>query len=178
MGLLALCYPKLAADDQRFIDEFRHHHDHAYRDVVRPHFTVVFQVRELAETVFSEHVAQIARASRPFSFVCRYAMVHDDDSSDDYYVFLVPDEGFSELALLHDALYTNVLTPHLRLDIPYVPHVGIATLKDPRKCKELADELNAKGLRVGGRVDKISVVEYDGKVVTDLRHFRLGNDAS
>jgi 2'-5' RNA ligase len=105
-------------------------------------------------------------------------MVHNDDSSDNYYVFLVPDEGFSDLALLHDALYTRVLVPHLRLDLPYVPHVGIATLKDSRRCKELADELNAKRLRIGGRVDEISVVEYDGKVVTDLRHFRLGNDAA
>jgi len=105
-------------------------------------------------------------------------MVHNDDSSDDYYVFLVPDEGFSELALLHDALYAGVLASRLRLDIPYVPHIGIATLKDPRKCKELADELNAKPLRIQGQVEEISVVDYDGKVVTDLRHFRLANDAS
>lgn len=139
---------------------------------------MVFQVHELPEGVFSEHVARVARASRPLSFMCRYAMVHNDNSSDDYYVFLVPDEGFSELALLHDALYTSVLASHLRLDIPYVPHVGIATLKDSGRCKELADELNAKRLRIGGKVDEISVVEYDGKLVTDLRRFRLGNDAA
>ena len=178
MGLLALCYPKLTVGDQRFIDEFRHRHDHIYRDVVRPHFTMVFQVHDVTEPVFSEHVSRITRVSNPLSFVCRYAMVHNDDSSDDYYVFLVPDEGFSELALLHDALYGGVLASRLRLDIPYVPHIGIATLKDSRKCKELADELNAKRLRIQGRVEAISVVEYDGKVVTDVRHFRLANDAS
>ena len=105
-------------------------------------------------------------------------MVHNDDTSDDYYVFLVPDEGFSELALLHDSLYTNLLVTKLRLDIPYVPHIGIATLKDPQRCKELADELNGRRLRIGGRVDEISVVEYDGKLVTDLHHFRLGTDAT
>src|SRR5687768_15056856 len=178
MSLLALCYPKLSATDQRFIDDFRHQHDHAYRDVVRTHFTMVFQVHDLAEPVFSEHVARVARVSQSLSFTCRYAMVHNDDSSDDYYVFLVPDEGFSELALLHDALYTSLLAPKLRLDLPYVPHIGIATLKDVGRCKELADELNGKGLCVAGKVDAISIVEYNGRAVTDLRHFRLGIDAS
>jgi 2'-5' RNA ligase len=175
MSLLALCYPKLNAADQRFIDDFRHQHDHPYRDVVRPHFTMVFQVHDLAEPEFSEHVARVARVSQPLSFTCRYAMVHNDDSSDDYYVFLVPDEGFSELALFHDALYTNVLAPKLRLDIPYVPHVGIATLKNADRCKELADELNGKRLQIAGKVEAISVVEYNGQVVTDLRHFHLGS---
>jgi 2'-5' RNA ligase len=177
MSLLALCYPKLGAEDQRFIDEFRDRHDHAYRDVVRAHFTIVFQVRDLAEAVFAEHVASVAATSAPIRFVCRYAMVHNDISSDDYYVFLVPDEGFSELSLLHDALYTNVLAPKLRLDVPYVPHIGIATLKDAHRCKELAGELNGRRLHVDGTVEELSV-EYNGKIVTDLRHFLLGSNAA
>jgi 2'-5' RNA ligase len=178
VSLLALCFPKLRVEDQRYVDEFRDRHDHAYRDVVRAHFTMVFQVRDLAEPVFTEHVACIAEGSAPIRFVCRYAMVHNDVSSDDYYVFLVPEEGFSELSLLHDALYTRVLAPKLRLDVPYVPHVSIATLKDARRCKELADELNGRRLRVDGSVEEISIVEYNGKTVTDLRRFRLGNSAA
>jgi len=178
VSLLALCYPKFSVEDQRFVDDFRDHHDHAYRDVVRPHFTMVFQVRDLAEPAFSEHVGFVAEASGPIRFVCRYAMVHNDVSSDDYYVFLVPDEGFSELALLHDALYTKILESKLRLDIPYVPHIGVATLKDVHQCKELADELNAGHLCISGTIEEISVVEYNGKTVTDLRHFHLGNNAA
>jgi hypothetical protein len=178
MSLLALCYPKLSVEDQRFVDDFRDRHDHAYRHVVKAHFTTVFQVRKLAEPAFSTHVKTIAAGSAPFPFTCRYAMVHNDVSSDDYYVFLVPDEGFSEFALLHDALYTGVLASELRLDIPYVPHLGVATLKDPYQCKELADRLNAKRLRIGGAIEHISVVEYNGNVVTDLQHFRLGTNAA
>jgi len=177
MSLLALCYPKSRAEDQRFIDRVRLRHDHAYREVVRPHFTMVFQVRDLIESTFSAHVAHVAETSAPIRFVCRYAMVHNDVSSDDYYVFLVPDQGFSELALLHDALYTEVLAPRLRLDVPYVPHIGVATLKDPHRCKELADELNGQGLSIDGSVEEISVVKYNGQTVIDLHHFRLGDNA-
>jgi 2'-5' RNA ligase len=98
---------------------------------------MVFQIHDLSRPTFCEHVARIAATSVAFSFTCRYAMVHDDDSSDDYYVFLVPDEGFSKFSLLHDALHTEAVASRLRLDIPYVPHIGIATLKDPHQCRSL-----------------------------------------
>jgi 2'-5' RNA ligase len=178
MSLLALCYPTLSREDQRFVDEFRDRHDHTYRNVVKPHFTMVFQVHEMSEPVFTEHVERVADASSAIRFVCRYAMLHNDVSSDDYYVFLVPDEGFSELALLHDALYTKVLSSELRLDVPYVPHIGIATLKGPLRGKELADDLNRGRLSIGGKIEAISVVEYDGKGVTDLHHFPFGKNAT
>lgn len=68
--------------------------------------------------------------------------------------------------------------PRLRLEILYVPHIGIATLKDAPRCKELADELNGRRLSIGGKVDDIFVVEYNGKVVADLRHFTFGDNAA
>ena len=67
-----------------------------------------------------------------------------------------------------------MLASKLRLDLPFIPHFGIATIKDATRCKELADELNAAGPSLAGRIDGITVVEYDGKIVTDLRHFALG----
>lgn len=146
--------------------------------MVKPHFTMVFQIHDLPQNVFCEHVARIAATVESFSFVCRYAMVHDDDSSDDYYVFLVPDEGFSKFSRLHDALYAGPLAPNLRLDIPYVPHIGIATLKDAPECKKLADDLNRLGLSISGEVEEITVVEYNAKVVVDLESYRLGDHAA
>lgn len=139
---------------------------------------MVFQIHDLPQNVFCEHVARIAATVESFSFVCRYAMVHDDDSSDDYYVFLVPDEGFSKFSRLHDALYAGPLAPNLRLDIPYVPHIGIATLKDAPECKKLADDLNRLGLSISGEVEEITVVEYNAKVVVDLESYRLGDHAA
>ena len=63
MSLLALCYPKLAPEDQRFNAEFRGRYDLPFRDVVQLHFTMVFQVSDLAESVFSERVARAAAGS-------------------------------------------------------------------------------------------------------------------
>jgi len=134
----------------------------------------VFPVRDVDEATFVAHVGHIAESSAAIRFVCRYAMVHNDVFSDNYYVFLVPDEGLSEIALLHDALYTKVLASKLRLDLPFIPHIGIATMKDVTRCKELADELNTAHLSFAGSIEEITVVEYDSKIVTDARHFVLG----
>ena len=177
MSLVALCYPKVPERHQRFMDQLREKHDLAFKDVVRPHFTLVFPLRGVSDLVYREHIQTIAARREPFPFVCRYAMVHSDPANDNWYVFLVPDEGFSRIARLHDELYTGVLAPHLRLDLPYLPHIGVATFKDRTACRRLADELNRNGPEVSGVIDAISVGEYDGKVVADRYEIRLADGA-
>ncbi len=99
-------------------------------------------------------------------------MVGNDDSNENYYVFLVPDEGYSEISKLHDRLYRGVLAPYLRLDIPYVPHIGIATISDARRIKTLCDELNSTGVAIHGQIEAMSVCSYDGMKITDLKTFQ------
>ena len=173
-ALYTLCYPQLSDADRRFIDEYRYAHDIPYRSVVGPHFTMIFGCREVPLAVYREHVAGVARSQRPIAFSCRYAMLHDDDENDNYYVFLVPDEGYGELSLLHDKLYRGPLAPFLRLDIPYVPHIGIATMADASRVKALCDALNAKGVEIHGRIDALTICAYDGSTITDVESFPCG----
>jgi 2'-5' RNA ligase len=174
MSLVALSYPRVPEEHQKFMDEVRNRHDRKYKDIVRPHFSLVFSVPDIPETAFLAHVAAIAAKHEPIPFVCRYAMTHDDRANDDWYVFLVPDEGFSAIARLHDELYTGILAPHLLLDRPYIPHIGVATNRDNLACKRLADELNSGALLVSGAIDAITISEYDGTAVRDLRQVPLG----
>lgn len=170
--LYTLCYPTLTSEDRRFIDDFRREHDVPFRDVVAPHLTLVFGCDEVPELTYREHVRAVAQSQRVIRFSCRYAMVGNDDSNESYYVFLVPDEGYSEISRLHDRLYRGVLAPYLRLDIPYVPHIGIATIADPRRIKTLCDELNSTGVAIHGQIEAMSVCSYDGTKITDLETFR------
>lgn len=172
MNLYTLCYPKLTSEDRRFIDEYRNEYDIPFRDVVAPHFTMVFGCAEVSESVYREHVHGVAQSQGVIRFTCRYAMPANDDSNNNYYVFLVPDEGYSELSKLHDQLYRGVLAPYLRLDIPYVPHIGIATIPDAPQIKALCDGLNSSGVIVSGEIDTISVCSYDGSKITDLETFQ------
>lgn len=49
------------------------------------------------------------------------------------FVFLMASRGAASLTALHDRLYTRSLSPHLRRDIPYEPHITIA--RDPDLAK-------------------------------------------
>ncbi len=169
--LFTLCYPKLTAGDHRFIEKFRLENDIPFRDVVAPHFTLVFGCGEVSEPVYREHVGVVARSQGVIRFSCRYAMVGNDASNDNYYVFLVPDEGYSQISILHDRLYRGVLEQFLRLDIPYVPHIAIATNTDARRIKALCDELNSTGVAIHGQIDGMTVCSYDGSIITDLETF-------
>jgi hypothetical protein len=111
----------------------------------------------------------------PIHFNCRYAMLGNDDSNDNYYVFLVPDEGYSAISRLHDQLYTGPFARFHRLNIPYIPHIGIATIPDAQQIKKLCDDLNRTKLNIAGILNHITICAYDGKRITDLERINFGN---
>jgi hypothetical protein len=169
--LYTLCYPRLADADRKFIDEFRREHDLPFRDVVAPHFTMLFGCSEVPLPAYREHVAEVARSQSTITFSCRYAQVVSDDSNDNYYVFLVPDTGYNEISKLHDKLYRGPLAPHLRLDIPYIPHIGIATIPNAATIKALCDQLNSLPVAIHGRIEAITLCSFDGLRIADLESF-------
>ena len=83
-------------------------------------------------------------------------------------MFFVPDEGYGQISKLHDRLYRGILKQHLRLDIPYVPHIAIATNNDAQRIKALCDELNSDGVAIQGQIDAMTVCSYDGSKITDV----------
>lgn len=155
--LYTVGYPEVSPEASSFMESFRREHDLPYRDVVAAHFTMVFGCKTLQIAEYTTHVSAIASQSRAVRFSCRYAMLGADDFDDTAYVFLVPDEGYSGLSLLHDRLYTGVLGPLLRLEVPFIPHITIGTLKDRAAAKMLCDELNRDGVRVEGFLRTLTV---------------------
>lgn len=157
------------------IRDFRKRHDKTYVDVIDPHWTMIFpgSTDGFDEQRLRDHISSVATESSPIRFSCRYALVYDDDSNDDYYIFLVPDEGFSEISRLHDRLYSDLMRPSLRLDIPYVPHIGIANGKDRDHLYELAKEWNAAGHEIHGMINALTLCSYDERKVQDLETFPL-----
>ena len=172
--LYTLAYPTLALADREFINRIRNEHDLPYRDVVNPHFTMVFSCDQVEDQDYQPHVREISREAVPIAFHCRYAMLGADDEVPLAYVFLVPDEGFSALSLLHDRLYTGLLASKLRLDLEFIPHITIATLEDRAFAKGLCDRLNDDGLSVVGSVDSLTVAALEANRIQDIATFPLG----
>jgi len=74
---------------------------------------------------------------------------------------------------LHNALSRGTLADRLRLDLPYVPHIGIGNSADPSVSKKLADELNSRTLAVQGTMKELGVASYDGRTVNTLERIAL-----
>ena len=169
-NLFTLAYPRLSEKDTKFIEEFRRLHD-GHHALVRAHFTMVFGCSGVDERAYLEHVREVARLSRPVPFVCRYAMLGADHEGGRAYVFLVPDEGYSGISRIHDALYRREMAAFLRLDIPYVPHITLGSSADRAAMKTRCDELNQSELSVHGSLEALTVVAQEDGSLVDVGSF-------
>ncbi len=154
--LYTVAYPSVSDASRDLIEVFRSQHDKHFR-AIAPHFTLVFGCNAVAESEYLDHVMCVAARTKQIRFHCKYAMLGADDNSKTAYVFIVPDEGYSALSLLHDGLYAGCLAPHLRLDLPYTPHITIGAMNNRSATKALCDELNAQGVDVEGSITSIHV---------------------
>ncbi len=173
MSLVIVNYPKVTPRSFDWIQAIRAEFDRLYYEVVDPHFTLVFPAFGFDNEPFVRHVRRKAKGSRKIRFACRCATVVKDATNEYTHVFLVPDEGHSGLVKLHDRLYEGELAPQLRLDIPFIPHIGIANDTDPKACKGLADDLNRRGFVIEGAIEALDVASYDGEKVTTIERIAL-----
>lgn len=172
--LFTVSYPEISVESAALINAFRQSHDARDRDMVEAHFTMVFGCAAIDLNDYTNHVANVAASSKSITFSCKYAMLGADDEDDTAYVFLVPDQGYAEVSLLHDRLYTGSLQSYLRLDLPYVPHITIGTLSSRTEAKALCDELNHQGLCIDGHLKKLAVGTIEGGKFNNLSVHVLG----
>jgi 2'-5' RNA ligase len=65
------------------------------------------------------------------------------------------------------------LSYDLRLDIDFIPHIGIANSKDKYQVKQWVDHLNSRPLLMEGTVKSITIIDYTDGVLTDLETIHL-----
>jgi 2'-5' RNA ligase len=86
---------------------------------------------------------------------------------------LVPDEGYSNIIKLHDKLYSGSFQDYQRLDIDFVPHIGIANSKDKFRCKQMVEEWNEKDFSIKGTISHLTIATYDQERITHLKKIEL-----
>jgi 2'-5' RNA ligase len=175
MALLVLAYPEIAPSNYERIQEFRKLNDELYYHVVEPHFTLVFPLPGdwKDETLITEIEKQI-RGIQQFEFCIRCAALNKDAFSDTYHTFLVPDEGYSNILKLHDKLYSEKLFPHRKLQVDYIPHMGIGNSKDPLRCLEMVEYWNKTEFATEGRIAILDVANYENDSVQTIQRIYLG----
>ena len=174
MSYLVLAYPDLATSDFELVQHHRREYDSLYVDVVGPHFSFVFAVRNMDQDAFIEEVTNKSRGQKRIPLVIRCANISKDGLEDMYHVFLVPDEGQSDIIKLHDHLYSGSLKSNLRLDLNYIPHMAIGSSKDPWEAKRIVEAWNDRHVTIQSTISKLSIVKYAKNVVTLLKEVELG----
>jgi len=116
-----LYYPRFDRKTGEDIEAFRRKYD-PFADSWKPHIPFIFPVpcNEIEEEKLTEHVETVLRNWKPFPI-----QIGGFTKSWDHWLFLLLKEGNEEAIALHDELYTGILSPYLRRDIEYIPHIGI-----------------------------------------------------
>jgi len=114
-------YPKFDRKTEKNIAVFRRKYD-PFVDSWKPHIPFIFPVpcNEVEEEKFTEHVETVLKNWKPFPI-----RIGGFVKSWDHWLFLLLKRGNEEAIALHDELYTGILSPYLRRDIEYIPHIGI-----------------------------------------------------
>jgi hypothetical protein len=173
LSLLVLGYPELKAEDFEWIQNIRIKYDSRYYNVVNPHFTFVFPVFNFMQNEFTEEIILKTSGIKKIKFLSRCAVIVKDSFSDYTDILLVPDEGYSDIVKLHDKLYSGILKNDLRLDIPFIPHIGIAGFTNSAESKAIADDLNKSNFIIEGMIDKLDIVNYNYPKVESIKEIRL-----
>jgi len=173
MALGVCAYPKLKTKEYRLIQDFRKENDQLYYSLAEPHFSFVFLIEDIDKDQFMNEIYDKSNKVESIDFEIKCTVVNKDASLDYYHLLLVPDRGFSEIVKLHDRLYSELLFKHLRLDIDFIPHMGIANSKDKFKVKKWADDWNRNNFSIDGTIDSLTIVDYTNNVLTDLETIQL-----
>lgn len=128
--LAVVSYPKIKPSDYEWINEYRKKNDYTY-DLIDLHWSFVFPVFDYDEKEFIGEVKLQAKDFKAIDFQVKCAIRNNDLTSDYWHVLLAPDKGFSDIVKLHDKLYSGKLKDLERLDLDFIPHMGIANSKDP-----------------------------------------------
>lgn len=138
-----------------------------------PHFTLIFPGSDLAPAAF---VAEVKRRAGPIHrvrFHLRSALVVPEPMVERFHVFLVPDEGFAAILKLHDALHAGSIEKALRPEMPYLPHITVATTADYAEARKLAGSLNNAGVDIGGVIETLIVEQRVGEVIKAIAEVPL-----
>jgi len=167
--LAVVNYPSLEDYDYTWIKSYRKKND-AYASLINVHFSFVFPIYDMAPDAFIAEIKKQSAGCRAISFAIRSAIRNNDRTNDYWHVLLVPDEGFSAVVRLHDRLYSGLLASYERLDLDFIPHMGIGNSKDPKVCKKMVSEVNAKELEICGWINDLDIIQMkNGQISTIYR---------
>lgn len=162
--IYVLTYPNFEPGLAERIRRFRIENEPVRAGMVPPHITLVFGFRDARPKELFELCEALADRSSQFDVGFASSHVVYDPFENAHKLFLVASAGSSRLAELHQQLNDGPHRGELKVDIPYRPHMTVAT-NDDRTIIERLDVAALGSFPLFGTIRALEVVELaDGKL--------------
>ena len=155
-ALEVVAKPEFAKADLEWLTQLREVKTHIPGP---PSFTLVFPGADSAVAV-TKHVQAVCAGIDRIRFCLHSAMIVPEHKTGWFHVFLVPDEGFGAIIRLHDRLHVGPLACCWP-DMPYIPHLTVASMHELNRARTMMASLNAKDLAIIGRIDELEIQARD-----------------
>jgi 2'-5' RNA ligase len=145
-------YPNI---DTWHINEFRRRHDPQV-ELIEPHITVMFPVPEsIGEEKLISHLAGILMSWQSFPIHLQGCQIAGDD-----YLYLLIQEGKTNIIRMHNKVYTEILTNYLRKELPFIPHLTLGVVnKNVTNRDQVLREAEQLGIDYHCLLDKLQLVK-------------------
>lgn len=117
-------YPQIVEEDFYL---FRNKYE-PFSDLIAEHIPFIFPVPEaIGRNKLENHIKEVLTAWKPFSIhISGHQLTWDN------WLIMKIKEGEENIFKLHDELYTGILSPHLREDLPYIPHIAMGLFSNEK----------------------------------------------
>ncbi len=165
--IYVVAYPKFETLLARQIDRFRSIHEPERAKLVRPHVTLMFELKQTEPAQVSELCRSVASATPKLSVEFVDSTVAYDPFEKAYKLFLVCGKGKGALRKLHGQLYDGLHRVELNDELPFIPHMTIATHAD-RPVIEQLDVADIGKFPMAGTIRSLELVELVDGMLNEL----------
>ncbi|MFH2036252.1 MAG: 2'-5' RNA ligase family protein [Candidatus Zixiibacteriota bacterium] len=173
MMLLAISYPRIGINEFSLIQDIRKKHDMESYELVEPHFTFIFPVTGIDKDIFIRHISITASLTEKIKFTLHHAIAIYGEYDKKWYTFLIPQNGFDMMALLHHRLYTGVLIGKGEFNKPYIPHITVGCFEREENCRALVSTINEQKWEIKGELIELTVLSKSENTISELGRIKL-----
>ncbi|USG63185.1 2'-5' RNA ligase family protein [Sneathiella marina] len=170
--IYVLAYPEFDPDIFEAIEKFRSINEPERARLVAPHITLVFALRDEKPEDFADFCSRKIRSMKRFPITFdRFEILHDPVETT-HKICLVCGEGGQKIKTLHHALYEGPHRSGLRADIPFKPHMTIATNANVAPLEKL-DPTVIGAFPVRAEINTINIIEVTEGRLRNVRTVSL-----
>lgn len=138
---------------------------------LKPHITIVYPFKVKSQNELCGHIKTSINKTKPF----RLSLCGLKKSAKGYYLYLLVNEGKTELIKLYKNLNSSLLKDFQNKDMPkYIPHLSLGVFKTKNEINKAIQEIQKQNICFEAKVGSIHLLTIDNShSLKSIKNFRL-----